>query len=281
MTIKEVEEKTGLMRSNIRFYEKESLILPERNEKNGYREYSQKDLEDIKKIAYLRTLGISIGDIRKIISGEVPLKKVISRQVQVLGEELLSVQKARGLCQKMLLQKDISYDEMKVERYTEDLNGHWEQNKRIFKADSVSLFYLWGGTVVWGVITAICLVVALLSFTGLPSEIPIQWSDGMASSQVNKTVIFAYPAACVAIRYALRPFIWRWLYKNVFRICDPIADYLTNFICFLALSVEVFTILFVKGALKHVTIILFADAAVFIGFLLIAWYRALYKAETY
>lgn len=49
MTIKEVEEKTGLTRSNIRFYEKENLIFPERNEKNGYREYSQKDLEDIKK----------------------------------------------------------------------------------------------------------------------------------------------------------------------------------------------------------------------------------------
>lgn len=29
MTIKEVEEKTGLARSNIRFYEREHLIEPE------------------------------------------------------------------------------------------------------------------------------------------------------------------------------------------------------------------------------------------------------------
>ncbi len=44
MTIKEVEEQTGLTRSNIRFYEKEKLIEPSRNDKNGYRDYSEKAL---------------------------------------------------------------------------------------------------------------------------------------------------------------------------------------------------------------------------------------------
>lgn len=32
MTIKEVEERTGLTRFNIRFYEKEKLIEPSRND---------------------------------------------------------------------------------------------------------------------------------------------------------------------------------------------------------------------------------------------------------
>ena len=35
MTIKDVEERTGLSRSNIRFYEKEKLIESSRNESNG------------------------------------------------------------------------------------------------------------------------------------------------------------------------------------------------------------------------------------------------------
>ena len=60
MTIKEVEQITGLSRSNIRFYEKEELINPARNGSNGYREYSEDDIKTIKKIAYLRTLGISV-----------------------------------------------------------------------------------------------------------------------------------------------------------------------------------------------------------------------------
>lgn len=35
MTIKEVEEKTGIVRSSVRFYEKEKLIHPVRNNRNG------------------------------------------------------------------------------------------------------------------------------------------------------------------------------------------------------------------------------------------------------
>ena len=49
MTIKEMEDKTGLNRSSIRFYEKEGLISPDRNKKNGYREYTNQDMKDIQK----------------------------------------------------------------------------------------------------------------------------------------------------------------------------------------------------------------------------------------
>ena len=49
MTIKETEKSTGLSRSNIRFYEKEGLIAPARTEGNGYRDYSEADIENIKK----------------------------------------------------------------------------------------------------------------------------------------------------------------------------------------------------------------------------------------
>ena len=84
MTIKDVEERTGLSRSNIRFYEKEKLIEPSRNESNGYRDYSENDVKNIKKIAYLRTLGISIEDIRSIISEKVTLQEMLEKQKEVL-----------------------------------------------------------------------------------------------------------------------------------------------------------------------------------------------------
>lgn len=89
MTIKDVEERTGLSRSNIRFYEKEKLIEPSRNESNGYRDYSENDVENIKKIAYLRTLGISVEDIRNIISEKVTLQEMLEKQKEVLKIRLL------------------------------------------------------------------------------------------------------------------------------------------------------------------------------------------------
>ena len=84
MTIKETEQITGLTRSNIRFYEKEKLITPIRNEENGYREYSEEDVKNLKKIAYLRTLGISIEDIRRLVNKEADLLEVVKKQKGIL-----------------------------------------------------------------------------------------------------------------------------------------------------------------------------------------------------
>ena len=102
MTIKEVEERTSLSRSNIRFYEKEKLIEPSRNESNGYRDYSENDVENIKKIAYLRTLGISIEDIRNIISEKVTLQEMLEKQNEVLKSQILDLNRAKLMCEKML-----------------------------------------------------------------------------------------------------------------------------------------------------------------------------------
>ena len=102
MTIKDVEERTGLSRSNIRFYEKEKLIEPSRNESNGYsyRDYSENDVENIKKIAYLRTLGISIEDIRSIISEKVTLQEMLEKQKEVLKNQITDLNKAKLMCEK-------------------------------------------------------------------------------------------------------------------------------------------------------------------------------------
>ena len=43
MTIKELEKRTGLPRTSIRFYEQEGFLHPERRE-NNYRDYSQEDV---------------------------------------------------------------------------------------------------------------------------------------------------------------------------------------------------------------------------------------------
>ena len=59
MTIKEIEAETGLPRANVRYYESEGLITPERKE-NGYRVYSREDAQELMKIKLLRCLEFSI-----------------------------------------------------------------------------------------------------------------------------------------------------------------------------------------------------------------------------
>ena len=69
MNIKEIEERSGLTRANIRYYEQEGLLAPARRE-NKYRDYSEEDLETLLRIALLRSLGFSLDEIRRLQSGE-------------------------------------------------------------------------------------------------------------------------------------------------------------------------------------------------------------------
>ena len=268
MTIKDVEERTGLSRSNIRFYEKEKLIEPSRNESNGYRDYSENDVENIKKIAYLRTLGISIEDIRSIISEKVTLQEMLEKQKEVLKNQITDLNKAKLMCEKMLDEESISYEKLQIEQYVTDFHDYWKDNRTVFKLDSVSFLYIWGSMLTWTMITSLCLIIGALSYSKLPTEIPVQWSKGVATSLVNKNWIFICPVICIIIRYLLKPFIYAKLQMNNY-YGEIITEYLTNYMCFIVLSVEIFSILFTFGVVKGVVVLLFMDTAIFIGLLVV------------
>ena len=243
MTIKEVEERTSLSRSNVRFYEKEKLIEPSRNEKNGYRDYSENDVENIKKIAYLRTLGISIEDIRRIMSEKVTLQEMVEKQNEVLKNQMIDLDKARFMCEKMLEEESISYEKLQVEQYVTELEDYWNDHQAVFKLDSVSFLYIWGSMLTWTIIIVLCLMIGGFSYSKLPTEIPVQWSNGVATSLVNKNWIFICPVLCIVIRYLLKPFIYVKLQMNNYH-GEIVTEYLTNYMCFIVLSVEIFSILF-------------------------------------
>lgn len=268
MTIKEVEERTSLSRSNVRFYEKEKLIEPSRNEKNGYRDYSENDVENIKKIAYLRTLGISIEDIRRIMSEKVTLQEMVEKQNEVLKNQMIDLDKARFMCEKMLEEESISYEKLQVEQYVTELEDYWNDHQSVFKLDSVSFLYIWGSMLTWTIIIVLCLMIGGFSYSKLPTEIPVQWSNGVATSLVNKNWIFICPVLCIVIRYLLKPFIYVKLQMNNYH-GEIVTEYLTNYMCFIVLSIEIFSILFTFGVVKSIVLLLFVNTVVFIGLLVV------------
>lgn len=70
MTVKEVETMLNISRANIRFYENEGLLFPERKS-NRYREYSEEDISRLQKIIVLRKLGLGIDEIRQILNTRI------------------------------------------------------------------------------------------------------------------------------------------------------------------------------------------------------------------
>ena len=87
MKVNEIESLLGLSRANIRFYEKEGLLSPTRNE-NGYREYTEEDIAVLKKIIILRKLGLSLPNIKSIFHGNLDLSVALEQNIQSLTEQI-------------------------------------------------------------------------------------------------------------------------------------------------------------------------------------------------
>lgn len=68
MTMHEVCARLGLTKKAVRYYVGEGLIAPRRLE-NGYADFSETDCETLERIALLRRLDLSIGEIRGILAG--------------------------------------------------------------------------------------------------------------------------------------------------------------------------------------------------------------------
>ena len=93
MTIKDMELQTGLARANIRYYEAEGLITPERAE-NGYRDYSQEDAETLLRVKLLRALGLTIGQIKAVVRGETELDAALSARIAAIQKEKTALDRA-------------------------------------------------------------------------------------------------------------------------------------------------------------------------------------------
>lgn len=76
MKTNELEKVLGLSKHTIRYYEKEGLIYPRRDE-NGYRDYSEDDINILRVVKFLRNLNISIDDVKRIINGEVNFQECL------------------------------------------------------------------------------------------------------------------------------------------------------------------------------------------------------------
>lgn len=97
MLIRDLEYKTGLDRTTIRFYEKEQLITATRKE-NGYREYTDAHVELLIKIKLLRQLGMSLDTIKELQQGTGNWDYALKEQIEMLESKIHHASKAKEVC---------------------------------------------------------------------------------------------------------------------------------------------------------------------------------------
>ena len=141
MKINEVEERVGITKRNIRFYEKEGLLTPQRNSDNGYRDYGEEEVEVLRKIKLLRKLDVPLEEIRRLQHGALTLDDVLRRHVIQLRREEHNLATMGALCQRLAdAQAPASYQFLRQGYFCVDNKdsqpGHLVFNRSVSLKDS-------------------------------------------------------------------------------------------------------------------------------------------------
>lgn len=98
--ISELAQHVGLSRSTLLYYEKLGLISAKR-QANGYRSYSENDLQRLVLLQQLQAGGLSLKECQACLEAKIDREKLLHR-LDVLDDEIAKKQKARELLSSML-----------------------------------------------------------------------------------------------------------------------------------------------------------------------------------
>ena len=121
MTVKEMEERSGITRANIRYYEEQGLLQPQR-QPNGYRDYSQEDLDTLLRIKLLRALQVSLEEIKALQQGETQLGDTLAKKLEQLQQDSQSLLQLQEICRAMQAEQ-AAYATLDADKY---LNGNYQ-----------------------------------------------------------------------------------------------------------------------------------------------------------
>ena len=119
MTIKELETLTGMERANVRFYEREGLLTAKRMD-NGYRDYSQEDVQILLRVKLLRSLSVPLEEIKALKAGSKALSDTLSAQSLRLEQEQRDAAYAQQVCHAMQADR-VTFAELDARKYLDGI----------------------------------------------------------------------------------------------------------------------------------------------------------------
>ena len=104
MLINEVAKLCNLTKKAVEYYAEQRLIRPNILE-NGYRDFSEQDIEILKQIALYRRLGLSISEIKSVLDNTEELKSILYKKTLELEQEKTKKDILQRLCNGENLEK--------------------------------------------------------------------------------------------------------------------------------------------------------------------------------
>ena len=130
MKTKDITDALGIQRERIKYYKKEGVFVPENPVVNGKNEYTNRDLENLKRLVILTKSGLSCADIKRVQTGAKSLREVINDRQNAIREEIERMTGSLALSEE-LFATDIQYDSIPTDEYWQFIKRK-EQNGEIF-----------------------------------------------------------------------------------------------------------------------------------------------------
>lgn len=180
MKIKQVEELVGITSKNIRFYENQGLLTPERAE-NGYREYHEQNIEALKKIKLLRKLGISVEEIRAVLNHSRSLEDCLEKHLAVLEKERENLLNMQRLSDAILQQRD-SIDTLNTNEWLDEMEKLEKEGVDFVNVSKIDIRMKKKMGAVIGGAVMIVLMLAMIGF--------FLWANSQETLPVGVLIVF-------------------------------------------------------------------------------------------
>lgn len=180
MKIKHVEELVGITSKNIRFYENQGLLTPERAE-NGYREYHEQNIEALKKIKLLRKLGISVEEIRAVLNHSRSLEDCLEKHLAVLEKERENLLNMQRLSDAILQQRD-SIDTLNTNEWLDEMEKLEKEGVDFVNVSKIDIRMKKKMGAVIGGAVMIVLMLAMIGF--------FLWANSQETLPVGVLIVF-------------------------------------------------------------------------------------------
>ena len=86
MKINEVVKLTGVSARTLQYYDEIGLLIPQKLD-NGYRDYTEENLEKLQKILFYRFLKFKLNDIKELLEGDFDNLKILEQQRELILRE--------------------------------------------------------------------------------------------------------------------------------------------------------------------------------------------------
>ena len=178
MKINEVEALVNITKKNIRFYEEQGLLSPQRNTENGYRNYSEEDVQTLRQIKLLRKLGVPIEEIRQMLLGVHTLSDGMRRHLISLEREKQNLEHSISFCRNLQVM-DTSISSLEIERFLNEMD-ELEKKGTTFKnkqTSDIRIRYVAPSVITLMMIALISAFIVLIvwGYTSSPADAPPLW----------------------------------------------------------------------------------------------------------